>query len=92
MLWATIARGVYSGSSCLLANLSVENGVFNWSWSDFPSRCLDMRLSLARGLARLKIMRGFGDPRYKRERRPEWASARVRRFSSEPRVSLRSEL
>ena len=63
MSWAALARGVYSGSSCFLANLSVENGMFNWTWSDLSSRCLDMRLSLARGLARLKDVRGFDDPR-----------------------------
>lgn len=49
-------------SSCLPDCLSVENGVFSSS-TGLRSKCLEIRLSLARGLARAEFMNviGFGD-------------------------------
>ena len=50
--------GVYSRSSWWSDNLSVEKGVFS-SRTGLCSRCLEMRLSLARGFARFRTVRGW---------------------------------
>ncbi len=58
-------RGVSSASSSLPANRSLEKGVLN-SKRGLCCRCLEIRLSFARGLARFRDVRGRGVCRQRR--------------------------
>ena len=61
---ADLEMALYSRSSGLSDCLSVENGVLI-SRNGLCSRCLEIRDSLARGVARATEVRGRGVPRQK---------------------------